>query len=59
MVLGEPEYYGRFGFRSAAKFGLTDEYGGGAAFQAMEFRDGALPRDAGLVHYAEEFAIFA
>lgn len=56
VVLGEPLYYARFGFRSAAEFGLSDEYGGGSAFQAMEFCEGALPRGAGLVCYAMEFA---
>jgi putative acetyltransferase len=56
VVLGEPEYYGRFGFRAAADFGLSDEYGGGAAFQALELAPGALPIGAGLVRYAPEFA---
>ena len=28
VVLGEPAYYGRFGFRPAAEWGLRDEYGG-------------------------------
>lgn len=59
VVLGEPEYYGRFGFRPAAEFGLSDEYGGGPSFQALELTAGALPRDAGLVRYAPEFAMFA
>jgi putative acetyltransferase len=56
VVLGEPEYYGRFGFRAGADFGLSDEYSGGAAFQAMELLPGALPAGAGLVRYAPEFA---
>jgi putative acetyltransferase len=59
VVLGEPEYYGRFGFRPAAEFGLSDEYGGGPAFQALELTPGGLPRGAGLVRYAPEFAMFA
>jgi putative acetyltransferase len=59
VVLGEPEYYGRFGFRPAAKFGLSDEYGGGPAFQALELTPGGLPRGAGLVRYAPEFSMFA
>lgn len=58
VVLGEPAYYGRFGFRAAAEFGLSDEYGGGPAFQAIELTSGALPRNAGLVRYAPEFAMF-
>jgi putative acetyltransferase len=56
VVLGEPEYYARFGFQPASEFGLVDEYGGGAAFQVIELTPGALPRGAGLVRYAPEFA---
>jgi putative acetyltransferase len=56
VVMGEPAYYSRFGFRPAAEFGLIDEYGGGPAFQAIELVPGALPVGAGLVRYAPEFA---
>ncbi len=56
VVLGEPAYYGRFGFRPARDFGLSDEYGGGPAFQAIELVPGAMPGGAGLVRYAPEFA---
>jgi putative acetyltransferase len=56
VVMGEPAYYSRFGFRPASKFGLSDEYGGGQAFQAIELLAGALPVGAGLVRYAPEFA---
>lgn len=56
VVLGEPHYYGRFGFRPAPGVGLADEYGGGDAFQVVELTPGALPVGAGLVRYAEEFA---
>lgn len=56
VVLGDPSYYARFGFRPARAFGLSDEYGGGDAFQALELIPGALPKDAGLVRYAPEFA---
>ncbi|MDR3620076.1 MAG: N-acetyltransferase [Paludisphaera borealis] len=56
VVLGEPAYYARFGFRPARAFGLSDEYGGGDAFQALELIPGALPVEAGLVRYAPEFA---
>jgi len=59
VVLGDPDYYGRFGFEPASGWGLSDEYGGGAAFQALELRPGAIPRDAGLVRYAPEFAVVA
>jgi putative acetyltransferase len=56
VVLGEPSYYARFGFRPASGRGLQDEYGGGAAFQALELVAGAVPVGAGLVRYAPEFA---
>ena len=57
VVLGEPAYYSRFGFRPAADWGLLDEYGGGPAFQAIELRPGALASTSGLVRYAPEFAL--
>ncbi len=56
VVLGEPDYYGRFGFRPASASGLSDEYGGGDAFQVVELTPGSLPAGAGLVSYAPEFA---
>jgi putative acetyltransferase len=56
VVLGEPRYYARFGFRPAPGVGLSDEYGGGDAFQVAELAPGALPVGAGLVRYAPEFA---
>jgi putative acetyltransferase len=59
VVLGEPAYYSRFGFRPADEFGLADEYGGGPAFQAIELVPGAMPVGAGLVRYAPEFATVA
>lgn len=58
VVLGNPRYYGRFGFGPAAAVGLSDEYDGGPAFQAMELVPGGLPTGAGLVRYAPEFAEF-
>jgi putative acetyltransferase len=59
VVLGSPQYYGRFGFHSASDWGLSDEYGGGDAFQLIELVKDAVPRGHGLVHYAPEFSIFA
>lgn len=56
VVLGDPAYYSRFGFRPAAEFGLLDEYRGGSAFQALELVPGTLPNGGGLVRYAPEFA---
>ncbi len=56
VVLGDPAFYARFGFGPASGWGLSDEYGGGAAFQVVELRPGAVPLGAGLVRYAPEFA---
>jgi putative acetyltransferase len=57
VVLGEPEYYARFGFEPAARWGLHDEYGGGGAFLARELRPGAMPACGGLVRYVAEFTV--
>lgn len=59
VVLGEPHYYQRFGFRPAATFGLRDEYGADDAFAAIELQPGSLPVGGGLVRYAPEFAALA
>lgn len=57
VVLGEPAYYGRFGFRAGSVFGLEDEYGGGDAFQALALSAGGLEGVGGLVRYSPEFAM--
>jgi len=56
VVLGDPAYYARFGFRPASSWALEDEYGGGDAFQAIELRPGSIPDGGGLVRYAPELA---
>jgi putative acetyltransferase len=56
VVLGEPEYYHRFGFRHARPLGLDNEYGADEPFMAMELRPGGLAGVRGLVKYAPEFA---
>ena len=55
VVLGDSQYYSRFGFRPARDFGLFDEYRGGPAFQAMELTPGGPPLGAGPVRYGPEF----
>jgi putative acetyltransferase len=57
VVLGAPEYYQRFGFKSARLFGLENEYGAGDAFMGLELKAGSFT--AGLVRYAPEFAELA
>ena len=59
VLLGDPAYYGRFGFVPASDYGLTDPYGGRPAFQAIELRQGALEQATGAVRFAPEFDAFA
>ncbi len=54
-ILGDPQYYGRFGFRPARKFNLDNEYGAGEPFMVMELRPSALAGTAGVVQYRPEF----
>jgi len=56
VVLGEPAYYQRFGFRRASDFGISNEYGVDAEFMVIELRDEGLPADGGVAKYAPEFA---
>lgn len=56
VVLGHPEFYPRFGFIPASRYGLRSEYDvRDEVFMAMELRDGTLQGCAGLVKYASEF----
>ena len=55
VVLGDPAYYGRFGFRPAASLGLSCVFGGGDAFQVLAL--GSAP-PAGRITYAPEFSRF-
>jgi len=57
VVLGEPKYYGRFGFERAGQLGLQNEYGVDAEFMVIHFT-GRKVRP-GLVRYAPEFALFS
>jgi len=56
VVLGEPEYYARFGFVTASTRGLSCEYEvPEEAFMALEVRPGALAQVRGVVQYRAEF----
>jgi putative acetyltransferase len=56
VVLGHPDYYPRFGFAPASRFGLRCEYDvPDEVFMALELRPGALAECAGLVRYQAEF----
>jgi putative acetyltransferase len=57
VVLGHPEYYPRFGFVPAARFGLRCEYEvPEEAFMALELQPGALAGLRGTVRYHPAFA---
>jgi putative acetyltransferase len=57
VVLGNPKYYGRFGFVPAERYRITCEYDvPPGVFQIIELVPGALAGRAGLVRYAAEFA---
>eukprot|EP00656_Telonema_subtile_P055461 TRINITY_DN858_c0_g1_i1.p1 TRINITY_DN858_c0_g1~~TRINITY_DN858_c0_g1_i1.p1 ORF type:complete len:172 (+),score=29.06 TRINITY_DN858_c0_g1_i1:42-557(+) len=52
VVLGSPEYYGRFGFVASH---LGNEYGAGPAFQHIELMEGCLAGVVGTCKYHEAF----
>jgi putative acetyltransferase len=57
VVLGHPEYYVRFGFVPASRFGIRCEYDApDEAFMALALRPGALGGCPGTAVYAPEFA---
>ncbi len=56
VVLGHPDYYPRFGFVPASRFGIRSEYDvADENFMAMELQMGALQAQAGIVRYQPEF----
>ncbi|HXH23515.1 MAG TPA: N-acetyltransferase [Dehalococcoidia bacterium] len=56
FLLGNPAYYGRFGFRPASAFGIryAGELAAPDAFQAVELRAGALSGMAGIGRFEPE-----
>ena len=56
VVLGHPEFYPRFGFVPASRFGVKSEYDvRDEVFMAMELKEGSLAGFAGIVKYQPEF----
>jgi HAD superfamily hydrolase (TIGR01509 family) len=55
ILLGDPAWYSRFGFKPARSFGLSSDYGDGDAFQVLSLRAGSLEGLQGLVRYVPEF----
>ena len=58
VVLGEPDYYERFGFERASRHGLRNEFGAEDAFMVYWLDSGAHPPPGTLVKYAPEFDKF-
>ena len=58
VVVGHPEYYPRFGFVPASRYGVRCEWAGvpGEAFMILVLRPDVAPRLAGLARYRPEFA---
>lgn len=57
VVLGEPDYYGRFGFRDAESFSMRCSWEvPKGAFQVMELLQGEFAGKQGLIEYCPEFS---
>jgi putative acetyltransferase len=55
FVLGDKNYYSRFGFKPAILYDLSNEYQADESFMVVELRKGALNAVSGLVKYQPEF----
>jgi len=56
VVLGDPPYYGRFGFERASRHGLRNEFGVEESFMVFMLEAGAHPPPGTMVKYAPEFS---
>lgn len=57
VVLGHPDYYPRFGFLPASRFGITSVYDvPDEVFMLIELRPGSLQGTSGQVIYSDAFA---
>lgn len=57
VVLGHPEYYPRFGFVPASRFGIRSEYDvRDEVFMVLELQNNGLQSCAGIVKYQPEFS---
>ncbi|WP_348612461.1 GNAT family N-acetyltransferase [Halobaculum rarum] len=55
VVLGDPEYYSRFGFERASEYGLGNEYGADEEFMVAPLREGSVDNVDGIVTFPPEF----
>ncbi|WP_043933167.1 GNAT family N-acetyltransferase [Bacillus sp. EB01] len=57
IVLGHPNYYPRFGFEKASKWGIKAPWNvPDEVFMAMELKKGSLENSSGTVEYPKEFS---
>nr|ART90474.1 acetyltransferase [uncultured bacterium] len=56
VVLGDPGYYGRFGFERASRHGLRNEFGVEESFMVFMLDSHAHPPPGTVVKYADEFS---
>lgn len=60
VVLGEPDYYSRFGFRPAREFGVHCQWDAlEDAFMLLPFDNARVARASGLARYRGEFDVLA
>jgi putative acetyltransferase len=59
VVLGEPDYYARFGFERASRHGLRNEFGAEDSFMVFMLDATGHPPPGTLVKYATEFSALA
>lgn len=59
VVIGQPDYYARFGFDRQLARALDDPFSAGDAFMALELRAGALDGVTGAVRYSPPFTDLA
>lgn len=56
VVLGDPAYYGRFGFESSAKYNMQCQWEvPEGAFQVVALAEGEFAEASGLIEYSPEF----
>ena len=56
VILGEPDFYQRFGFQPAHRAGLENEYQVRDEFMVLELEPSSLNGVSGLVRYGDEFS---
>lgn len=55
VVLGDPTYYGQFGFKPANQFGFQNEFDADKNFMAVSLSKNGFPKIKGTVQYGPQF----